>query len=156
MGELLTTPSLVPDIRLNGATHVYPWPLKEAGGLLLPGERRSVPEPEEPGCGEKYDGADGATEGALGVVGFVFVVARRERGEEAGGVSLSLSLLDDDEGRRNSDAKRLCLAGGVCDCMSECRAVDDEVRETDGMAARCAGEFAGRCRVQRCTITKES
>lgn len=61
--------------------------------------------------------------GAVGVAGFV--VARRERGEEAGGVSLSLSFLDDDdddEGRRNSDAKRLCLAGGAWVCMSDGRA----------------------------------
>lgn len=59
--------------------------------------------------------------GVLGVVGFV--VARRERGEDAGGVSLSLSFLEDEEGRRNSDAKRLCLAGAafVC-CMSDWRA----------------------------------
>lgn len=87
-----------------------------------------------------------------------FVVARRERGEEAGGVPLSLSFLYDEEGRRNSDAKRLCLAGGVCAfvCMSDCRAFDcDGSRETADMAARkCAGEFAGGCRVQRCTVTK--
>ena len=53
-----------------------------------------------------------------------FVVARCERGEEAEGVSLSFSFLEDEEGRRNSDAKRLCLAGGVCVCMSGCRAFD--------------------------------
>jgi hypothetical protein len=91
----------------------------------------------------------------VGVVGFV--VARRERGEEAGGVSLSFSFLYEEEGKRNSDAKRLCLAGGVCAfvCMSDCRAFDcDGSRETAGIAARCAGEFAGSCRVQRCTITE--
>lgn len=92
---------------------------------MLPGERRSVPEPEEPGCGEKYEAeAEGALAGAVGVGVVGFVVARRERGEEAGGVSLSLSFLEDEEGRRNNDAKRLCLAGGavVC-CMSDCRAL---------------------------------
>lgn len=89
----------------------------------------------------------------MGVEGFV--VARRERGEEAGAVSLSLSFLDDDEGRRKRDAKRLCLAGGVCDCMSGWRAVDG-CRETAGMAARRAGEFAGSCRVQRCTYNYQT
>lgn len=50
---LLTVPLLVPNDRHVGAKRSYPWPLNEAGGLLLPGERRSVPEPDEPGCGEK-------------------------------------------------------------------------------------------------------
>lgn len=89
----------------------------------------------------------------VGVVGFV--VARRERGEEAGGVSLSLSFLYEEDGKRNSDAKRLCLTGGVCVCMSDWRAVD-ECRETADIAARCAGEFAVSCRVRRCTTTKKT
>ena len=50
---MLTMLLLVPNIGRNGAKHIYPWPLNEAGGLLLPGERKSVPEPDEPGCGEK-------------------------------------------------------------------------------------------------------
>lgn len=50
---LLTVPLLVPNDRHGGAKRSYPWPLNEAGGLLLPGERTSVPEPDEPGCGEK-------------------------------------------------------------------------------------------------------
>lgn len=68
------------------------------------------------------EGALGAD--AVGVVGFV-VVARRERGDEAGGVSLSLSLREDVEGRRKSDANLLCFAGVVCACISEGRALDD-------------------------------
>jgi hypothetical protein len=87
---------------------------------------------------------------AVGVVGAV-VVAR----DGVGGPSLSLSLREEDEGRRRSEAKRLCLAAGVC-CMSTCRVFGDGRWETGGMAARCwcAGEFAGSCRVQRCSITK--
>lgn len=91
---------------------------------------------------------------AVGVVGAV-VVAR----DGVGGPSLSLSLREEDEGRRKSEAKRLCLAAGVCVCcigISTCRVFGDGSWETGGMAARCwcAGEFAGSCRVQRCSITK--
>ena len=89
---------------------------------------------------------------AVGVVGAV-VVAR----DGVGGPSLSLSLREEDEGRRRSEANRLCLVAGVC-CMSTCRVFGDGRWETGGMAARCwcwcAGEFAGSCRVQRCSITK--
>lgn len=88
---------------------------------------------------------------AVGVVGAVVVVAR----DGVGGPSLSLSLREEDEGRRRSEANRLCLAAGVC-CISTCRVFGDGRWETGGMAARCwcAGEFAGSCRVQRCSITK--
>jgi hypothetical protein len=87
---------------------------------------------------------------AVGVVGAV-VVAR----DGVGGPSLSLSLREEDEGRRRREANRLCLAAGVC-CISTCRVFGDGRWETGGMAARCwcAGEFAGSCRVQRCSITK--
>jgi hypothetical protein len=65
-----------------------PWPLKDAGGRLVAGERASLPD--APGWGEKYEGEVAADDEsralvAVGVRDGVegLVVARRRRGESA-------------------------------------------------------------------------
>lgn len=96
-----------------------PWPLKDAGGLLVPGERMSLPDAV--GCGEKYDG-EVAVETWLGVrvVGVEGLVARRVREVTE---TEAAELL---EGRRRSVGSvgvRWCFAGDAgcaLDALCEC------------------------------------
>lgn len=96
-----------------------PWPLNEAGGRRVLGERASLLAAGM-GCGEKYE-ADVADEAAVGVEGLV-TVARRDRGD-ADTVELA-------DGRRRSGA---CGASGAV-----------LVRDGLGFASSFAGSFLSR------------
>lgn len=105
-----------------------PWPLCEAGGRRVLGERASGPVVA--GWGEKYEGevAVEAEKGAVGVEGFVW---RRGRDDVEGAVEAP-------EGRRRSWGGsgrvevRRCLVGGGCEGWRAwccCEASLDDLRE---------------------------
>lgn len=86
-----------------------PWPLNDAGGRLVPGERTSVLDAT--GWGEKYEGAaaDDGVGNAVGVEGFVL---RRDLGAVAGaGGAEAVELAD---GRRKRGGASGAVLVRVC------------------------------------------
>ena len=101
-----------------------PWPLCEAGGRRVPGERGSWVGTA--GGGEKYeaDVSDEAEQGAVGVEG---LEARRERVDAEGAVEVT-------DGKRSSVGRsgavwvRWCLAAaGLDEDAAACAVLEEEV-----------------------------